>query len=377
MIAAPGGGREHRISQSARAACFLGERARANDTEGLNCPTKTAPGAPAGGSTGAGRTLDVFETKGVPPEVRAAYWSNGYSSRFAPVRVAPSDREQFQADLKVGTVGAVEFACVRSSPSSVERTKAHASSVPERRLGFILTMSGTGVAAHCGRETPLEPGDIILSDNTEPMCCRFDEPTEGVTVRVKESMLEQRLPHFNDLLGVRLPASEPLTDTAAAMVRCLTASMDGGLPSEYGAAMAGYLVDVLAMSFALAHGRTASECSVAGARRAVVKNFIERNINDCELTPCMVSEALDISPRYLRKLMAQDGETASGYILRRRLEEAAKQLASALCRERTVTDIAFSCGFNSTAHFARVFKAKYDATPSEYRVMHAKALQTA
>ena len=107
------------------------------------------------------------------------------------------------------------------------------------------------------------------------------------------------------------------------------------------------------------------------ARQALVTEFIEARLHDPNLTPGVISSALKISPRYLRKLMAQYGETASSYILRRRLEESSKQLKTLLCRTRTVTDIAFSLGFNSTAHFARVFKEKFGVTPTDYRSMHA------
>jgi len=39
-------------------------------------------------------------------------------------------------------------------------------------------------------------------------------------------------------------------------------------------------------------------------------------------------------------------------------------------RSLTVSEIAFSWGFNSAAHFTRAFRAKYGMAPSEYRRMH-------
>jgi AraC-like DNA-binding protein len=60
-------------------------------------------------------------------------------------------------------------------------------------------------------------------------------------------------------------------------------------------------------------------------------------------------------------------ESASRYILRRRLEECAKQLSSAMWRGHTLTEIAFACGFNSSAHFTRAFRGEYGVTPSEFR----------
>ncbi len=64
-------------------------------------------------------------------------------------------------------------------------------------------------------------------------------------------------------------------------------------------------------------------------------------------------------------LFCGGSENASRYILRRRLEECAKLLSSALWRGHTITEIAFSSGFNSAAHFTRVFRDEYgdDADP--------------
>lgn len=36
-------------------------------------------------------------------------------------------------------------------------------------------------------------------------------------------------------------------------------------------------------------------------------------------------------------------------------------------RKFTLTDVAFSCGFTSSAHFSRLFKSTYGITPSNYK----------
>jgi AraC-like DNA-binding protein len=59
----------------------------------------------------------------------------------------------------------------------------------------------------------------------------------------------------------------------------------------------------------------------------------------------------------------------SAYILRRRLEECARQMCSPGWSAHTLTEIAFSWGFNSAAHFTRTFHEKYGMAPREYRRM--------
>jgi len=316
-----------------------------------------------------GEMIADFKTTGVAPEARAAYWTKGFTSRFAPVRVDPANSKEFQAQLKVRSLGPVTFAWVRSQPSTVVRTKELAAQANERLFGFVIQLHGKGAVSHCGHCFGFTPGDIVLNDTTEPMSCSFPEPMEGLTVRVSEAALKARIPFVDDVRGVRIPGDAALVSTVVSMAKSLALS-DDRLPADYGAQLANSLLDVFAMSYSAACGRIACEESVVRARQALVTEFIEARLHDPNLTPGMISSALRISPRYLRKLMAQYGETASSYILRRRLEESSKQLKTILYRNRTVTDIAFSLGFNSTAHFARVFKEKFGMTPTECRLMH-------
>lgn len=57
----------------------------------------------------------------------------------------------------------------------------------------------------------------------------------------------------------------------------------------------------------------------------------------------------------------------SAYILRRRLEECARQIGNPAWNAHTLTEIAFSWGFNSAAHFTRTFRERYGLAPREYR----------
>ena len=50
-----------------------------------------------------------------------------------------------------------------------------------------------------------------------------------------------------------------------------------------------------------------------------------------------------------------------------RVNRAAKLLGAPEAAHRTVTDIAFSCGFNDSSHFGRVFAAELLMTPTEWR----------
>ncbi|HTL13404.1 MAG TPA: AraC family transcriptional regulator [Bdellovibrionota bacterium] len=65
-----------------------------------------------------------------------------------------------------------------------------------------------------------------------------------------------------------------------------------------------------------------------------------------------------------RIFSAVTGESVNAFTLRLRIEKAARLLRLG---KRTLTEIAFECGFSSSATFSRAFRAAYDLTPSEFR----------
>lgn len=314
--------------------------------------------------------MHVFSTAQVAPERRAAFWNAVYGERFAPVNVTPAEDEEFQAELRLGAAGPVDFARIRSKGCRAERTRAHAAATADRKFGFLIVMDGVGTVTHRRREALLAPGDVIVNDNTEPMLCRFRGPVSSLTVRADAGVVRSRLPFVDDLCGVRLPAAAGLAGAVLDMAKCLADQAENGLPADYGSTIATHLLDVLATGYAMARGAAAAEGAASGARKALARQFIESNLASPDLTPHAVAVALRISPRYLRMLMAEDGDTVSALILRRRLEECAKRLASPVWRGRTITDIALAWGFNSTAHFSRVFRERFGMSPRDYRRIH-------
>lgn len=53
--------------------------------------------------------------------------------------------------------------------------------------------------------------------------------------------------------------------------------------------------------------------------------------------------------------------TVSAYILRRRLEECARELGDPKLGDQSITDIAFGWGLNSGPHFTRSFRNRFPA----------------
>ena len=140
-----------------------------------------------------------------------------------------------------------------------------------------------------------------------------------------------------------------------------------GLDEQTGSRVAVAILDLIGAAYADLPQALADRSSLGTAHRIRIINYIEAHLNDPDLTPTRIAEACKMTARYLHHLFSDQDETVARYILRRRLEACSRALQSGAQRGRTVTAIAFDYGFNSPTHFGRVFRAKFNVTPREYR----------
>jgi AraC family transcriptional activator of tynA and feaB len=311
--------------------------------------------------------MQTWSTADAPRGARAAWWNALYAERFANVTFNPAGPGEFEAELALGAVGPLGIARIRATPAAIERTRLHVARGGARLISFLYVARGTGVFEHNGNVTTLHSGDFTLCDNAAPHRLHSSADTELIVLRAAPEVLRERIPQPESWCGLGLSGTSIFAPAAAYMARELSGRMEAGLPRRYATMAARNLLDVLATAFGMAFEGGASVSSTVAARRLAARRHVEAHLRDPKLSPSQVASALHVSPRYLRMLFQEGEESLSAYILRRRVEECARLLASPLWHGQTVTAIAFGLGFNSAAHFTRAFRQRFGVTPSGYR----------
>lgn len=101
------------------------------------------------------------------------------------------------------------------------------------------------------------------------------------------------------------------------------------------------------------------------ARVNRVMDHIERNL-DQPLPLAKLADLAHLSRFHFHRVFgAMVGETLNQFVLRQRLEKAARALV--VNPDRSITAIAIDCGFSSPATFARAFKAAFSMTATQWR----------
>jgi AraC-like DNA-binding protein len=103
------------------------------------------------------------------------------------------------------------------------------------------------------------------------------------------------------------------------------------------------------------------------ARLCRILSYIEEHFSDHELTPSRIAKANFVSIRHLHGLFQQRGTTVSKWLWNRRLGAGREDLLDASKASMTICEIAYSRGFNDSAHFSRAFKDRFGVSPREFR----------
>jgi acetamidase/formamidase/AraC-like DNA-binding protein len=122
---------------------------------------------------------------------------------------------------------------------------------------------------------------------------------------------------------------------------------------------------------------SAADATGVGTQAALLQRIydtVERKLGDSDITPARVAQLEGISERYLQKLFEATGDNFTHYLRERRLQRCWSDLANPAEAHRSVSDIAFGCGFSDAAHFSRSFRDRFGLSPKAFRQQQAERL---
>lgn len=311
--------------------------------------------------------MERVSTARLPASGKLVAWNAIYSSHMSAVEFNPVDHRKFDAELSVAQLGPVRLARLSVDRCSIERRKVHIVHDSSRRYTLLLQAKGRSTFHHCGKEARLAEGDFVLCNLRLPHLFNTKHPSVTIMMRMAPEVLREYLPTPEQFCGLHLGRTVGLASTAAAVVQNLSDNVAAGVSSGYETRVARYLLEMISMSYIAGYEPKLKGSAVRWQRRNRIIRYIEDNLRDPGLTAASIAEGLGLSRRYVRNIFSMSGEKVLAYVLRRRLEECARQMHDRAWDGHTLTEIAYSWGFNSAAHFTRTFRKHFGAAPREYR----------
>lgn len=311
--------------------------------------------------------MQLFSTRNLPAREKLGFWVDISCRNFSSMEVTPENGMEFDGTLYTQQAGVLSVSLLESSAVSVHRARRHISRSGDQRFILNCPLNGSFKLSQCGYELCIREGDLVLMDNAVPYDLEHGDFCRTMIVSMPRDLLRRYFPSPERFLGLRVPAAPGLSNIASAMLRNLGLEMKRGTLSGNNTELERGVMEFIALAFNDSCRLAPSDTTARLSRRMEIRRYIEEYLHDPELTPGSIAHAMNMSGRYLRMLFRQEGETVSAYILRRRLEECARQLASPVWCRSTISEIAFSRGFNNLTWFGQAFKKRYGVTPGDYR----------
>lgn len=268
-------------------------------------------------------------------------------------------------------VGDFVFTDAVTDAMSLERSVARVSADVRRDYVFHIFVQGevdAVVGMQKKRSAPNPIQGIVVFDMDQPF--RTERSAcQVLTMFVPRAVVEAAIPDADSIHGRAVEHGAPLTQLVTNHALALSRDLAG-----MNAAQAAREMDAGAQLLLAAFRKQArltgdARAAVQAAMMSQVRRYVEANLNQPDLSPTSVVDALHLKRATIYRWFEHEGGLGA-YIRNRRLREAADELVR--FPHLQVVDIAYGLGFNSASDFTRAFRRAYGMSPQDAR---ARALE--
>jgi AraC-like DNA-binding protein len=309
----------------------------------------------------------VLDTGSSAPDRRLAVWQDIVCDTFVGLDCRSDMRDAFWGSVSQSRVGPVAFTQVDSTAQRVFRTPSRIARASEDFVLMALGNSGVNGVFQDGREAVVAAGQFVIYDTTRPYELRFNDSFSQTIFQMPRKLLQQRIGSFDKLTATTFSGDRPLEGLTYDFLLGISRRIEQVDPTT-ATRLLDQALDLIAMAFAeRMHARSPDQSFHRSALLYRLKNYILTHLRDPELSMLRAAAAIGISPRYASDLMAAEQISFRSYIQAQRLERCSRDLSDPALMARHIGDIAFAWGFNDLAHFSRIFKQRFGASPREWR----------
>ncbi len=315
--------------------------------------------------------LEMVSTDQVRPPERLAFWTDLIWQLLGRLRSETFGDETFRGRMVHGEIGSVKMCRLSAGRHRVVRSPDLIRQDDRGYLKLVVQLEGSTWFEQNGRKTLLSPGEWSIYDTMKAYSVSNTSPIEQLVLLVPREKVLTGSMKADDLMVQRYSARAGIGRLACELMNAAFDEIPGSSPQS--AEAIGDAITELLRHSLLERSGLPTDLSHREALRDRIKAYVERNLRDPALSIDQLADAFHCSKRNLHKVFSHDGATISEYIWRLRLERCRYDLLSPSCAWKSITEIAFSWGFNSATHFSKVFKEAFGMPPRLYRLTEGRS----
>lgn len=208
-------------------------------------------------------------------------------------------------------------------------------------------------------------GHLCLLRSARPLAVTL-APARVALVALPESEIADRFPLWRAALlrPIALQAGMPafFLDAISSLLR-----WQESIGEPIGDQVADAMLDLIGAVICCAVPDTSGCLERSLHRRQQVKRYIQRHLQEPDLSAETIARAIKLSVRQVHRLFAEESQSLMRWIWTRRLEACHQDLQRDPLGRRSLAEIAYAWGFNDQAHFSRAFRRQFGVSPSKLR----------
>ncbi len=311
-------------------------------------------------TTGTALTTDTLA-----PEDTAPAWADWMHTLFHGLRSDLYGDAVFDGHLYTSRAGEVIMTKLEANRHRVLRTPDIARRDSADYLKIVAPWKGSAAVEQHGRQAWVRPGGWAIYDTTGSYEVANPERSEHLIVMLPKAQLSERGLRLEQLMARHVGGGCGISRVALDTMRSTFQELPN--MSEDAARGAGELImELVRLSLLDLAGRGTSTTQQE-AFKDRIRAHVGQHLRDPDLSIERIAQALNCSKRHLHNAFSDEDDTLAHHILRRRLQACMRDLRHPDFAHKTITEIAFSWGFNNGAHFSRVFREHTGLSPSGFR----------
>lgn len=299
---------------------------------------------------------------------RFSYWLDTICEVYAQLECERPETSNVFGEIDFTRLGTLDLTHLRSNVCHLDHSPRQVERNAEEHCMVQVQRKGRGLVRQDGREALLEPGDFVLYDATRPYQLNFDTTGHQVVVlRLPRANLEPHVGNLENLTATTVAGSCAAGHLLLTMIESLQRDIEQLHPSSVMGVSEGITSIVAAGLRSLPGANTRKASNLSAFHLARVKSYVSEHLRDPNLNIVGIAAAMRMSPDHLSRLFRHEPMPLSRLIWHQRLTACRRDLADQGMAHRSMSDIAFSWGFNEAAHFSRSFREQFGMSPREWR----------
>ena len=307
-----------------------------------------------------------FSTLLEPASERLALWGRINQGYFGALDVECLHDEPLNAELDAYKVGPLNMFMIDAPAHRVSRSDLRTEIPLDEVFKLVLQLEGRADIRQRDRVFRLHPGDWSLYDPRVPYSITNHERSRLLAITIPRQQFKGiKMPELHTC-EAQTPSMRGLNAVLGSFLTSLVEQLPS-LPNGVGQPVGDTVLGLLASTLATQKDERHGAMQMPSVFKARVKQFVHAHLADSDLSLDLIAQELRCSKRYLHRVFEDEELTLDRFIWLTRLERCADALRAAVGRPSSVSEIAFAWGFNSSAHFCRLFKAHFGVSPRDFQ----------